>query len=460
MKKLIAFVLSSVFLAGSAWAGNVDTYGIGSKATSMGGAFSAYADDPFAAYYNPAGLSQISSPMASGGLMIIDPNLKAKGYKVDDPEYGDLGPTSFHDDSPNLYVPHLGFAMPVNEKWSVGMAAYAPFGLHLEWDENNSNNLSEYPGAYNSYESWYQRMVVTPTAAYQINDKWSLGFGISLGRSEAGHYYQSRGLTTAAGGNPVDIEGEMDDSVNYSANLGVMYKPIDTVTLGLTYRSKTDADFDGDWEIKGARTQLNQYVASQGLPAIENWKYDISMDDVDHPDQVQVGVRYQPHERLSLQADLVWTNWSTVDKQSIKIDDELDPALQTLLASKLNDNNEIVHQRDWEDTRQIRLGIEWQARDVLALRGGYFYDPSPIPDDTFDITWADADKKTYSLGFGWDIAESWVLDGVLQYTTTEQDRDIGGESVNLNDSYSDDAQVSTKAEGEIWGYGLTVSYKF
>ncbi|MFW5993072.1 MAG: OmpP1/FadL family transporter, partial [Desulfohalobiaceae bacterium] len=159
MKKLIAFVLSSVFLAGSAWAGNVDTYGIGSKATSMGGAFSAYADDPFAAYYNPAGLSQISSPMASGGLMIIDPNLKAKGYKVDDPEYGDLGPTSFHDDSPNLYVPHLGFAMPVNEKWSVGMAAYAPFGLHLEWDENNSNNLSEYPGAYNSYESWYQRMV-------------------------------------------------------------------------------------------------------------------------------------------------------------------------------------------------------------------------------------------------------------------------------------------------------------
>ncbi|MFP4672930.1 MAG: OmpP1/FadL family transporter, partial [Desulfohalobiaceae bacterium] len=159
MKRLVMLAVCFWLLAGSAWAGNVDTYGIGSKATAMGGAFSAYADDPFAVYYNPAGLSQAERPMASAGLMVVDPNLKAKGYRVEDPEYGNLGPTSFSDDSPHLYAPHLGFSMPVNRKWSVGMAAYAPFGLHLEWDKNNSNNPSEYPGAYNSYESWYQRMV-------------------------------------------------------------------------------------------------------------------------------------------------------------------------------------------------------------------------------------------------------------------------------------------------------------
>src|ERR1700677_84875 len=38
-----------------------NTYGIGPRAIGMGGAFTAIADDASAAYWNPAGLSQISS---------------------------------------------------------------------------------------------------------------------------------------------------------------------------------------------------------------------------------------------------------------------------------------------------------------------------------------------------------------------------------------------------------------
>jgi len=59
MRKHLLSSIVAVFLvaalAVSAWAGNVDTYGIGAKNTAMGGAVSAYADDPFAIYYNPAG---------------------------------------------------------------------------------------------------------------------------------------------------------------------------------------------------------------------------------------------------------------------------------------------------------------------------------------------------------------------------------------------------------------------
>jgi long-chain fatty acid transport protein len=52
-----------------------------------------------------------------------------------------------------------------------------------------------------------------------------------------------------------------------------------------------------------------------------------------------------------------------------------------------------------------------------------------------------------------------VVDGVFQYTTTEQDRLIGGESENLNHAYGGN-DLNLDAEGEIFGYGLTVSYKF
>jgi len=465
--------------AGSSWAGSVDTFGIGSRATALGGAYAANAEGPFAAYYNPAGLTQTERPVASAGLMVMDPNLEAKNYSVENSQYPDLGPKDISDESDNLYPPHLGVAMPINNKWSVGLAAYAPFGLHLEWQNDPDKN----PASYNSYESWYERQVVTPTVAYRVNDKISLGLGVSLGKSEAGHYYNLYGLNmlgrklTAAGApywqnGPITgaIEGDLNDSFNYSANLGLMYRPTKNWSMGLTYRSQADADFDGDLEVKNLNDQeenaINTYLntptagGGAGLSNAElQDEYDVSLDSVDHPDQIQFGVRYQIHPDFSLEGDVVWTRWSMVDDETVKIDDA-DAAVKYLLGG-----DEIVYERDWEDTRQVRIGAEWQTTDWLTLRGGYFYDPSPIPDDTFDAEWTDADKKTYSLGAGFALTDSWTVDTVLQYTTVEQDRIVGGESKNLNDSYEsenidNEAEVSTKADGEIWGYGLTVSYTF
>lgn len=48
---------------------------------------------------------------------------------------------------------------------------------------------------------------------------------------------------------------------------------------------------------------------------------------------------------------------------------------------------------------------------------------------------------------------------MFQYTTVEQNRIIGGESDNLNQSYLGNP-VSLKADGEVFGYGLTVGYLF
>jgi long-chain fatty acid transport protein len=86
----------------------------------------------------------------------------------------------------------------------------------IEWDDNPAANLTEKPGGYNSYESWCYREVVTPTAAYKVNDQLSVAFGVSLGRSEAEHEYQNYALTTGDGFSlpmalgPVNVEEEMD----------------------------------------------------------------------------------------------------------------------------------------------------------------------------------------------------------------------------------------------------------
>ncbi|MDL2286186.1 outer membrane protein transport protein [Desulfococcaceae bacterium OttesenSCG-928-F15] len=477
MKKCLAVLAGlSIFAVSSAYAGCVDTYGIGAKATAMGGAYSAYADDPFAVHYNPAGLSQIKGPVMAAGVHVMDPSLTIKGFNIEGSKLASKGVHRFGDDFPILVAPHMGYAMPINDKISFGIAAYAPWGLEVRWPKYQD-------GVYDSFHSYYERLAVTPSISYKVNDKLSLGFGISLGYSKSGaekymSYFGTNndpiptlgGLTgqqfknTVLASGPAHplfsaalldgarIDAEMEDDFNYGFNFGLMYKPTETITLGLTYRSHTQAKFSGD--IKFTSPTLEQVFGSATQRGKVRMQYD-------HPQQIQAGIRYQPHERFSMEFDIVWTNWSYNERQKETI---------TFKGSSFD----AIYDRKWDDTRQIRFGAEYIVNDWCTLRGGYFYDPTPIPDDTLDLMWPDADKKTYSIGAGFKVTQNLTIDTVFQITHIEQDRVIGGESSNMNHAYEtivdptnalgqgvyDHPKVSAKAGGYLYGFGVTVSYAF
>lgn len=424
-----AFFIFLLFLLSKAYAGNVDTFGIGSKATALGGAFSAYADDPFAVYYNPAGLTQIKEPTLSIGVEALDPHIKVHSYRAKDGDGNEVQPygISFSDTSENFVVPHLGFAMPLNDRVFFGIAAYVPYGLHVKWENNPSQN----PAAYNGFESYYVRGVVTPTLSFKLSDKLSFGFGISFGRSDAGTQRRIYSPSTPSLNNKV-IKGDLHDDFNVSFNVGFLYKPLNNLALGLTYRSRTNTDFDGTVEVKGV-----QKVGAS--------------TSIDHPDQLQLGVRFDPTEKLTLTTDLLWTRWDTVGSYTVKFK-------EPLLGRKKE-----YFPRDWKNTKQLKFGIEYRWNEIVTLRGGYFYDPSPIPDHTFDMLWPDADKETYSAGLGLNFGK-FTVDTVVQYTVARGKRHINGESSNLNNSYPGNAgnpgNVSMSADGHLWGYGITLSYRF
>ncbi|TCK03331.1 OmpP1/FadL family transporter [Phorcysia thermohydrogeniphila] len=428
MKRFFPLLIAALMPL-AAKAGNVDTFGIGAKATALGGAFSAYADDPFAVYYNPAGLTQIDSPTISIGGELLNPTLKVHNFKATDGNGVKVEPydISFKDTSDNLFVPHVGYATPLFKNVYFGIAAYIPYGLHIKWNSNTAEN----PAAYNGFESYYLRGVVTPTVAVRLSEKLSVGFGISFGRSDAGTQRRIYAPTIPSLHNRI-IKGELSDDFNISFNVGILYKPYDNLSFGLTYRSRTQTDFEGTVEVVG----VDKVHATT---------------EIDHPEQLQAGVMYRPNKRLTLTADVVWTNWSIIDGYTVRFDREL-------LGEK-----EEVFPRNWKDTRQVRIGIEYKLSEIVTLRGGYFYDPSPIPDSTFDMLWPDADKKTYSFGLGLNFGRLSV-DTVLQYIIAEYKREIGGESVELNESYAgstgEPGTVAMSADGHLWGYGITVNYRF
>ncbi|BCS96894.1 OmpP1/FadL/TodX family outer membrane transporter [Desulfoluna limicola] len=492
VKKGLVILAAAMLTASSANAANVETMGIGSMNTAQAGAVAAHADNVFAAYYNPAGLTLIEKPTLTVSTMFYDAQIKVYDWNVATTGTNDgiaSGPMDFESDEMAILSPSMGFAMPVTDKITLGVAAYTPYGMTVTWDKDPSVN----PAAAYAWESTYGRVAVTPTLAYEVSDKLSVGVGVSLGRSisEAGKTFEysdkfktdgsaggnalagfnagtfiaeTTDLTFAQATTPYDAEGnslasdfvagatlfdgaqmklEATDDFNYSFNVGVMYRPIEQLSFGLTYRGRTETEFEGDATVTGA---LGGTTNLDGTATME----------YDHPEQVQGGIRWFASNKLSVEADVTWTRWSINDGQ-----------YETITLYDVPGQGDVTqtmgHPRDWEDTTAYRLGISYQATDAFSFRAGYAYDPSPVPEETFDMGWPDTDRNLYSVGMGWQINERWMIDAVLQHIISTSKR-LTENSHNMDDNYSKaygaPASVTLEDEGILWGAGMTVTYTF
>ncbi|MCW7753181.1 outer membrane protein transport protein [Desulfobotulus sp. H1] len=488
MKKLIGMCAGILFLGSSVQAALVQPFGIGARNAALGEAVSAYTTDAFAVYYNPAGLSNIKTPTLSAGMAVYDAEVYYKDFKITDSNGNDITPQDIQNrrwkgDKDPLLNPHMGFAMPINEKFSFGVAAYAPYGFHLDTPKDPAQK----PMAMNFCESYYTRVVVTPAVSYKVNDRLSLGFGVSMGRSESGASQATPydPLIAAAAkkagnynliqidyNNPYITEIEMDDSINWSWNAGIQYQPTDRLSLGLTYRSRTPGNFSGTWSQNGERIGR------------------VSMD-FDHPEAVQAGVRYALTERFAMSFDMVWANWSISDYQteimtldtipentSTTIDNialalaQGNQAQAAVIAGSIKagllQSNEKNLRRDWKNQIQYKLGMEYVFNDRFTFLAGYVYDPTPVPADTFDNMWPDNDRHIMTIGTSAKVTQNWTIDFAFQHIRTFDwgyRDDINGTSENLNQTAEyllrqEGAQMHVKNQGYLWGYNLTANYRF
>jgi len=59
---------------------------------------------------------------------------------------------------------------------------------------------------------------------------------------------------------------------------------------------------------------------------------------------------------------------------------------------------------NWDNTVRFSAGVEYWLREAFALRAGYFFDPSPIPDETFSPLIPDmGDKNSFNIGAALDV---------------------------------------------------------
>ncbi len=144
----------------------------------------------------------------------------------------------------------------------------------------------------------------------------------------------------------------------FGATFGILVKPADWISFGATYRTQAKMKLAGTTEIENIN-----------LIGLEN-ESNTDMSVVS-PMWLAGGVAIKPIDKLTLTFDAHYTNWSKLQEIALTFEDPVwDAALSEDAALVLN----------WANKTQIRFGAEYDL-GTFAIRGGYYHDPAPAPDD-------------------------------------------------------------------------------
>lgn len=391
-----------------ALAGGFELFTPGSKATGVAGAFVAQADDPSAVFHNVGGVALLDrEKKVLAGVTLAQRN--EGHYQGTPPGIG--GGTAGSLETPLAVLPHAFVLKPLGENTTVGLGLTSPYRLAAEWSDPGG-----FAGRRISTRSEVDTYDLTPIFALRLSPRLGIGVGavyrsseLSLGRRFAFPDPATGQLVDVAS---VAVTGDLEGGLGWTA--GVLYRPLERLSFGFSYRSGIRIDYGGAARLTQIPTgdpQLDQLVAAS-LPL----DADLAMSTgLDFPSHTAVGTAYRLNRATTLELDLTWTGWGELDEVAISIPDE--PLLEQTIEQRL------------DDTFGYRFGVVLTSRTAKQLRAGIAFDPSPQPDETVGPFLPDADRLTVSVGVGLD----W-LDVGFQWTAQDE-RTVRTNLDQINGSY-------------------------
>jgi long-chain fatty acid transport protein len=402
---VILVCLSLLVLKGSAFAGGFALFEGSVRGNGLAGCLIGKADDPSAVFFNPAGITQLSGTQMSTGLTIITPMTSVETERFGKTQDSSLKWNYFAP--PYLYITHQ-----MNDRFWLGFGFFARFGLGTEFDE-------DWPGNVNSYNAFVRVVELNPNIAYKLNDQLSVSGGVSIARmdlkleSKAPIFKYDTSLS--------------GDGYGVGYNLGVHYKPLDWLKLGLSYRSKIHIDLDGRAEF--IRPQWAGKLFHNG--SIES--------TTTLPDELMLGINFQLLKNLSMELSTIRTGWSNFDQMTIHFN------------HPVAGMGKVTKEKNWTDVWRWQIGFEYNATSWLDLRWGYVYDNGPTPNDRTDYLIPANDRQMYCLGAGFKW-RAWTIDLSYNYLLARNS--------HVSARPADGVLKGRFHDGQTDLYGIGIGYKF
>lgn len=387
----------------------------GAKPMGMGGAFTAIANDASAIYWNGAGLTQLTGTQLILGTALIAPSTTFRGVAPQITEY--------KMEKQTFFPSHFFAAYRANDDIVVGLGFTTPFGLGTRWDEN-------WIGKYLAVETKLQTFAFMPTVAYSITENFSISAGFQYSFANV-LITRKNSQAPFTGDAFITLDGK--DNAAFGYQFGVMYKPLQNLSIGASFHSEVEYKFTGTADAKGAQ----QLLDTKKIPKNADVEAKLTT-----PMNIAVGVAFDPISELTLSLDYQFVGWSSYDVLAI---DFVDPGY-TDLASP----------RDYKDTYIGRFGAEYRLSPTLSLLGGIYYDNHPVSPSKLNPSLPDANRLGFSGGIDFKvsdqigIAASYLFIRSEETTVTDSQENYTSGISPFNGTYNSTANL----------FSLSLSYNF
>ncbi len=435
-------------------AGMGDTYGFGSRAIALGGAFTAVADDYSAVYYNPAGLA-----LQDGSSMTMEYNYGSPNIEVKNLYGQDLiirasdgrirnNPNEYRGGRDGLdnYAPIIGATFDVN-----GMVNVSPniqMGLAISPTQNKKlYNIHSYPPDQPHFVNFgdnSSRVYIVLGLGFElVKDYFYLGAGAESMMFGDGMFYVDE-LTTTPDPSGQNVIAQMKQT-SFMKNClrgGFIVTPLgdQSLRLAFNYRDKIELVIDP------LPTVITMNNDTLGMAMV------MGMEAFYSPQEFDFGLAYES-DKFMVALDLNYLRWSSYEfSESAQYHYNI--ANTDLVGLG-------VSGPDFDDIVNVRLGFEYKLTPSVNLMFGYAYLPTPVPNQSGRITnYLDMDRHVISTGadYSFDVPflkmdKPFKIAGSLQYQMLD-DYTVNNTGV-LGKSWRN--QESFTVEGDVIAANVAVT---
>ena len=384
----LALAVAGLLVTAPAFPSGFQVMTHGARATGMGLAYAGVGGDPTALFYNPAGIGWMNHVEGYLGANFLT---RTEGQVDGANPYPGEGSVAYMQQN-WYFFPDGYLVLPLTQELNVGVGGFAQYGLGLKWQDPNTT----YNGMFISQNAVIQAYDTNLAFSYRLFPQLSIAAGVvyrfskvQLERNQGAIDPFTGAIVPVA---HVKLNSDLLDNGGWGWNVGLMFKPVEAISIGAAYRSGINVDYDGQATFTSRPTGnavLDAAVAASlptGNPPVTT--------SIDFPSSLNLGVGIQLPAGFLLALEADWTEWSSF--QSLAI------SFPTLVG------RDILRPTNWSDTWAYRVGLE-KSFGAWAIRGGYYYDNTPQPDFDVSPLLPDNDRNVYTGGFGYNT-EGWGFD--------------------------------------------------
>jgi len=348
----------------------------GASALGQSNAVVSHHDTPSAIFFNPALISNIPGTQVEWGSTGV---LALREFKSDL-----TGSTKDSDDG--LEIPsHFYLTHSVDDKLSLGLGIFFPFGLTTHWPD-------DWEGRYLATESQIITADINPVIAYEVTPRITVAAGVSYLYLDATlkNNLNLTGLSGGAFGPLPDGKQKLTgDGDGWGYNGALAVELTEAIAFGASYRSQIHVDIDGDVDFR-----LPGLPPAAGAALYPLFAESDAGTDLTLPQQFYAGISYSGIEDLIIEIGARWEDWRSYDE----------------LVIKLGDGTVSRRETDWHDTWTYNAGCRYRMDEHVVLLGGYMYGQDAVPDATFEPSVPDSDFHLFTVGSEIQINKKWSFD--------------------------------------------------